>query len=264
MKEFVLLTGASSGIGYEMAKLLAKQRFNLIIAARRIEKLDLLKAALENQYGVIVHTMKVDLSNPENAMHLYDDIKGRNLNVTMLINNAGFGDYGNFIDIPLARQVDMINVNITSLMILCKLFLQDMQVAGKGKLMNVASILSYLPFPYYSVYSATKTFVLSFTETLAAEFSDTAIDIKALCPGPVDTEFNTTEMLSTNAYKGNKPMSAVKVAEVGVKHLLSGKGSKKVGFKTWFITNLPRFTPDTIMMKIKKNLASQRIKPKTT
>lgn len=257
MKDFILLTGASSGIGYEMAKLLAQKRFNLILVARRLDKLEALKREIVLQYDIEVQVISYDLSNPENALRLYDDIKSRGLHVSMLINNAGFGAYGNFVDIPLEKQVNMIHVNITSVMILCRLFLKDMKEAGKGKVMNIASLLAYLPFPYYAVYSATKTFVLSLTETLAAEFEGSGIEVKSLCPGPVDTDFNTSEMLSTNAYKANKPVSPVKVAEIGVRHLLQGKGSKKVGFNTWFISNLPRITPDAIMMKIKKNLASQ-------
>ena len=258
MKELVLLTGASSGIGYEMANLLAKEKFDLILVARSIEKLESLKAELNNQFGITVYPMQVDLSNHKNAIKLYDDIKERGLNVTMLINNAGFGGYGNFIDIPLETQVEMINVNITSLTVLCHLFLKDMKATNHGRVMNIASLLSYLPFPFYSVYSATKTFVLSFTETLAAEFADTDISITSLCPGPVDTAFTTPEMLNTNAYKSNKPMPSDKVAAIGVKHLLTGKGNKLVGFQNWFISNLPRLTPDSIMMKIKQHLASQR------
>lgn len=258
MKEFVLITGASSGIGYEMAQILARQQFNLILVARRIEKLDELKNRLNHQYGIEVYTIKSDLSNPENAVQLYDDIRAKGLHVTMLINNAGVGEYGEFTDISLDKQVNMINLNVTSLMILCKLFLKDMKESAKGKVMNIASLLSYIPFPYYSVYSATKAFVLSLTETLAAELEGTGVEIKALCPGPVATDFNTPEMLNTNAYNANKPISPAKVAEVGVRHLLKGRGVKKVGFNTWFISNLPRITPDTIMMRIKKNLAKQQ------
>lgn len=258
MKEFTLITGASSGIGLEMARQLAAKGFNLILAARSINQLEKIKAGLEDQYGITVFAIQTDLSLPANAIGLYEDIRAKNLSVSMLINNAGFGEYGNFIDLSLERQIDMINVNIASLTILCRLFLADMKKAGRGKVMNIASLLSYLPFPYYAVYSATKTYVLSFTETLAAEFEGTGIEIKALCPGPVATNFNSAEMLNTNAYKANKPISAVKVAAAGVNHLLNGKGSKKVGFNTWFISQLPRFTPDFIMMKIKKNLASQR------
>lgn len=253
-----MITGASSGIGLEMARLMARQKFNLILVARNIDKLNELKHQLNDRYGVEVHSMQADLSVPENAIKLHNQVNSLSLQVSMLVNNAGFGEYGDFTDIPLDKQVDMINVNITSLMILCRLFLKDMKQAGRGKVLNVASLLSYLPFPYYAVYSATKAFVLAFTETIAAELEGTGVEAKALCPGPVDTSFTTPEMLNTNAYKSNKPISAVRVAEVGIRHLLHGTGSKKVGFKTWFISNLPRVTPDAVMIRIKKKLASQR------
>jgi short-subunit dehydrogenase len=176
--------------------------------------------------------------------------------VSMLVNNAGFGDYGSFTELPLDRQLAMINLNVSSLVVLTRLFLDDMKAVGEGSIMNIASLLAYLPFPYYSVYSATKAFVLAFTETLAAELEGSGVVVKSLCPGPIDTAFTTAEMLRTRAYKANPPLPVTRVAAIGVRHLLKGKGSKKVGFNTWFISNLPRITPDGIMMKIKKRLAS--------
>jgi uncharacterized protein len=155
-------------------------------------------------------------------------------------------------------EMQMIALNVSSLVCLTKLFLQDMLIRKKGKIMNVASLLSFLPFPYYTVYSATKAFVLSFSETLAAELEGTGVVVTTLCPGPVDTAFNTDTMWKTNAYKANQPVSPLEVANKGVELLLKGKGKKVVGFNNWFISNLPRITPDVIMMKIKKNLASQR------
>jgi short-subunit dehydrogenase len=124
--------------------------------------------------------------------------------------------------------------------------------------MNVASLLSFLPFPYYSVYSATKSFVLAFTETIAAELEGTGVIVTALCPGTVETPFHTDAMRKTNAMKANKPMSAEIVAKVGVDLFLNKKGKKIVGRMNWFLSNLPRITPDKLMMKIKKNLASQK------
>jgi uncharacterized protein len=122
--------------------------------------------------------------------------------------------------------------------------------------MNVASLLAFLPFPFYSVYSATKSFVLAFTETVAAELDDTGVIVTALCPGPVDTVFQTDTMRDRGANKTTKLESVASVAKVGVELLLHGKGKKIVGFQNWFISNLPRVTPDVVMMKIKKKLAS--------
>jgi short-subunit dehydrogenase len=133
-----------------------------------------------------------------------------------------------------------------------------MAARGGGKILNVASLLSFIPFPYYSVYSATKSFVLAFSETIAAEVEEFGVVLTTLCPGPVETPFQTDEMRHTNAMKVNKPMSAKLVAAKGIDLLFYGKGKKIVGLNNWFISNLPRITPDYLMMKIKKYLASKR------
>lgn len=128
---------------------------------------------------------------------------------------------------------------------------------GSGRIMNISSVMAFLPFPYYSVYSATKSFVLAFTETLASELERTGVVVTALCLGPIDTGFYNEEMLKANMMKSNKPVHPEVVAEAGVKLLLNGKGKKIVGFMNWFLSNLPRITPDVLMMKIKKNLAAK-------
>ncbi len=130
--------------------------------------------------------------------------------------------------------------------------------AAGGRIMNVASLLSFLPFPYYSVYSASKSFVLAFTETVSAEFEGTGVTVTALYPGTVETPFHTDEMRKTNAMSANKPMPADIVAKAGIELFLNGKGKKIVGFMNWFLSNLPRITTDKWMMKIKKKLASTK------
>jgi short-subunit dehydrogenase len=256
MKEYTLITGASSGIGYEMAKQLAAKKVNLILVARSEDKLIKLQQELISQFKVEVAYLLFDLSEPNSAQDLFDLVQSKNYLVTGLINNAGFGDYGIFVDRPLKKDEEMIAVNITALVGLTKLFGNEMKKAGKGRIMNVASILSFLPFPYYSVYSATKSFVLAFTETVAAEMQGTGVNITALCPGTVETPFHTEAMRKTNAMSANKPMPVEVVAKAGVELFLNGKGKKIVGFMNWFLSNLPRVTPDIWMMKIKKNLAS--------
>jgi len=258
MKERVLITGASSGIGYEMAVQLASQKLDLVLVARRHDKLQQLKTMLEQKHKIQVHIFSKDLSNATKAIELYQEVKEQNLEITMLINNAGTGLYGNFIDTDLEAELRMIELNASSVVVLSKLFVQDMIVRKHGRIMNVASLLSFLPFPYYSVYSATKSFVLAFSETFAAELEGSGVDVLTLCPGPVDTAFNTDAMWKTNAYKANKPIPASEAARQGITLLLSGKGKKIVGFNNWFISNLPRITPDRMMMKIKKSLASQQ------
>lgn len=258
MKEYILLTGASTGIGYEMALQLAKKKYNLILVARNAAKLQQVQSELTTQFGISIEIIATDLSHVAAAFELYEAVKSKNLLVTGLINNAGVGMYGNHMELSLEEELKMIELNVSSLVALTKLFGKDMIQRKSGRIMNIASLLSFLPFPYYSVYSATKTFVLAYTETIAAELEGTGVVVTALCPGTVETPFHTEAMRKTNAMHSNKPMSAYVVAEAGVELFLNGKGKKLVGFMNWFLSNLPRITPDFLMMKIKKNLASAK------
>lgn len=258
MKDLILITGASSGIGEHMAMQLAEKKYDLILVARSLNKLEKLRETLQTRHQVTVHVFEADLSDSENAIKLYEVIREKGLVVSMLVNNAGVGNYGNFTTTSLDEELKMIQLNISSLVVLTKLYAQDMVKRKSGKIMNVASLLSFLPFPYYAVYSATKAFVLAFSETIAAELEGTGVVVTTLCPGPVDTPFQSESMMKTNAMSANKPVPVDGVARAGVALLLNGKGKKVVGFNNWFIANLPRITPDSIMMTIKKNLASQK------
>jgi short-subunit dehydrogenase len=258
MKEYILLTGASSGIGLEMAHELAAKKMNLILVARTETKLHQMQAELTDKYGIMVQYFAADLSDVNAAMDLYNAVHKENYLVTALINNAGVGNYGNFIETSLDEELKMIELNVSSLVVLTKLFAKDMVSRKSGRIMNVASLLAILPFPYFSVYSATKAFVLAFSETLAAELEGTGVVVTSLYPGTVDTGFTTDKMQSTNLHKNSKPTHPKVVAAQGVRHLLYGKGKKVVGFQNWFNSKLASFMPDNIMMKIKKNLARQQ------
>ncbi|MCU0374455.1 MAG: SDR family oxidoreductase [Chitinophagaceae bacterium] len=258
MKKFILVTGATSGIGYEMARQLAEKKYNLILVARSTNKLAQMQTAFEGSFGIEVHYFDKDLTMVNEAVDLFDSVIEKKLQVSHLVNNAGFGDYGSFLETDLVHEIDMINLNISSLVVLTKLFAKDMAKRGEGRIMNVASLLSFIPFPYYSVYSSTKAFVLAFTETVAAELEGMGIVVTALCPGTVETGFHTPEMRRTNAMHANRPVPPEVVARAGTKLLLYGKGKKIVGWNNWFISNLPRITPDSLMMKIKKYLASAK------
>lgn len=255
MNEYILITGSSSGIGYEMANQLAAKRLNLILVARTETKLQHMQAELTDKYGILVRYFVTDLSDVNAAKELYKKVKDENLLVTHLVNNAGVGNYGNFTETPLEEELSMIQLNISSLVVLSKLFSQDMVSRKSGRIMNISSVVAFLPMPYFSVYSATKAFVKAFSETLAAELEGTGVIVSSLYPGTVDTGFTTPEMQTTNLHK-TKPMHPKEVAVQGVKHLLEGTGKKVVGFQNWFNSKLPGFVPDNIMMKIKKNLAS--------
>jgi len=258
MKELILITGASSGIGREMARLLARKNYDLILVARRQDRLVELRNELEEKHLVRIHVIVADLSNPESAKELHNHIKSMKLNVTMVVNNAGFGEYGDFSTTPLTRELDMVNVNISSLVAITKLFGTDMKTHGHGRIMNMASILSFFPFPYYAVYAATKAFVLSFTESVRTEWAGSGVHVTAFCPGPTDTEFTTDGMLQTNAYKSMKPVNAHDVAVEAVAYLLNGKGTKVNGFMNNVLVNTPRFSPRWLTLKINKHMGTQK------
>lgn len=258
VQNLTMITGASTGIGREMALQLAEKGHNLILTARSDDKLERLKALIQAQHSVQVYVYTADLSVAGAAAALYGAIRADGHLPNYLVNNAGSGLYGDFANSELEAVLAMMQLNMQSVVVLTRLFVADRLPLGSGTVMQLASLLSFLPFPYYSVYSATKSFVLAFGETLAAELEGSGVGVVTLCPGPTDTPFNTAEMLRTNAYSTNVPISPAKVAQVGVALLLRGKGKRLVGFQNWFISNLPRITPDFLMMKIKKQLASPK------
>ena len=257
MKELILITGASSGIGTEMAMQLAKKGHDLILTARRKDRLEKMKAELEAKHGVAVHVFVSDLSSTENAKKLMRDIKAKHLTPTMLVNNAGFGEYGDFTESNLDLELDMIQLNISSLVTLTKLCIHDMKAVNRGSILNVASLLSFFPFPYYSVYAATKAFVLSFSEAIRSELSNTGIAVNVLCPGPTDTEFTDQRMLNTNSYQSMKMEPADEVAAKGVHMLLNKNTTAISGFMNKVVAFTPRFSPRWLTLKINKHMASQ-------
>ena len=258
MKQYILITGASSGIGYEMAQQLASLKYNLILVARSEDKLATMQKELSSKYGITVQYIPKDLSKPEQAAQLFYDVKSANFQVSHLINNAGFGNYGNFIETPLEEELNMIDLNISSLVVLTKLFAKDMAARKSGRIMNVSSVTAYLPFPYMSVYSATKSFVLAFSGTLAAELEGTGVVVTTLAPGFTETAFVSPEMRESKLLKSNKPTPVKTVATEGVNLLLHGKGKKIVGFQNRFNSILAGILPDPVMMRIKMKLASAR------
>jgi len=258
MEEYIIITGASSGIGYEMANQLAAQKKNLILVARTENKLQQMQAELMERYSISVQYYATDLSNVNAAKDFHQYVKHENYLVTHLVNNAGFGEYGNFLDASLDKELDMIDLNVSSLVILTKLFAKDMAARKYGRIMNVSSVIAYLPFPYQSVYSATKAFVLVFSQTIAAELEGTGVVVTTLAPGVTETAFISAEMREINLLKSNKPTPVKTVAAEGVDLLLHGKGKKIIGFQNRFNSILAGILPDSVMMKIKMKLASTK------
>ena len=231
-KNYVLITGGTSGIGLELAKLFANDGYNLVIVARDENELKNTAGELKQQYNVDVTTISKDLFYPGNAFELYDEIKSQNLDVEILVNDAGQGVYGEFLDTDINREINIINLNITSLVVLTKQFVKDMVEKGSGKVLNLASIAGTVPGPLQSVYHGTKAFVLSFSEAIRNELKDTGVSVTALLPGATDTDFfNKADMQQAKIVAEGKLSSPADVAKDGYKALMAGDDKIVSGFK---------------------------------
>ena len=252
-KSVTLITGASSGIGYEMAKVFAKHKHNLILVARQEDSLKRLAELLTREQGVKIHVITMDLANPEAASELYEKVKKLDLEVDTLINNAGFGYVGLFHEEDVQRDIDMIYVNIKSLTELTKLFSRDMVKRMRGSILNVASTGSYHAGPYTAVYYATKAYVLSFTEAIAKELKPYNIVVTALCPGATKTNF-----AKRAGRRDNKAaMSPEKVAEAGYKALMKKKTVVVPGIANKLLVKLPRSLVKGFVGRYQRKLAGK-------
>jgi len=253
-QNFVLITGATSGIGYELALLFAADKRNLIIVAR--DQMELNNTAQKlGTYGVEVITIAKDLFDRQEAFELCREIENRGFVVDTLVNDAGQGVYGLFKDNDIERELDIIDLNIASLVILTKHFVKEMQTLGSGKILNLASIASTTPGPWHAVYHATKAFVLSFSESLRSELKDSNITVTALLPGPTDTDFfQKADMMESKIVQDkNKLANPADVAKDGYEALLAGKDKVVSGFKNKMQVTMSHFTPDTLLAEQMKN-----------
>lgn len=259
MNKYVLITGASSGIGYEFAKIFARENYNLILTARSKNKLLRLKEDIIKDFNIDIVVIPKDLSKPEEAEILYKEIRDMNLNVDVLINNAGFGTYGIFHETPLEDEIKMINLNIISLVKLTHLFLQEMKLSGRGNIINVASTAAFQPGPLMAVYYATKAFVLSFSEALANELKGTEIKITALCPGPTESGFQAAANITqSKLVKGRKLPTSKDVAEFGYKAMNSAKTVAVHGFINRILTKAINFIPRKIVVSAVRFIQEER------
>ena len=247
---YALVTGASSGIGYELAKVLAKDGKNLVIVARSQDKLEELKTEIENKYGTSVRVLPKDLSNPNAPQEIFSELEKDGVNVDVLVNNAGYCVYGMFSETDLQKELEMIQVNATSLMHLTKLFLKGMLENKSGSILNVASLCSFLSSPLESVYCASKSLVLHFSEALANELQGTGVTVTCLCPGLAKTEFHKRAHMENTKVAKRKMMDAAAVAEAGYKALKKGKVVVIPGliFKTAPL--FARFAPRNLVTKV--------------
>lgn len=250
-----LITGASNGIGLELAKIHASKGGDLVLVARNKSKLDELKHELETKFNIKVYTIGKDLSAANAAKEVYDETSKQQIKIDYLINNAGFGDFGFFAETDWNKELQMINLNITTLTQFTKLYLQDMLKRKSGKIMNVASTAAFQSGPTMAVYYATKAYVLSFSEAVDNEVRDQGISITALCPGATESGFQAAAaMEESNLVKGRKLPGSKEVAEYGYAAMLKGKTVAIHGFMNWIMANSVRFIPRSIVVKVTRKI----------
>jgi len=245
-KPYVLITGGTSGIGLELAKLFAADGYHLVLVARDRDVLEATAAELKF-YGGEVVTLAKDLFDNEEAFAVYADVKSKGIEIDVLVNNAGQGEFGEFKDTDIDRELDIINLNISALVILTKLFVKDMVARNSGKILNLASIASKVPGPWQSVYHGTKAFVLSFSEAIREELRDTDITVTALMPGPTDTDFFAkADMLQSRIVQDKDSLSdPAEVAKDGYEALMRGDDKVISGFKNKVQVGVSNLAPDS-------------------
>lgn len=253
----VLITGASGGIGYELAKLFARDHHNLILVARSSDKLAQVATELQ-AHGVTVKTITLDLTAPPASRFLFDQLQRENIAVDILINNAGFGTFGEFAQVPEPQILGQIDLNIRSLTELTRLFLPSMIVRRSGRIMNVASTAAFQPGPLMAVYYATKAYVLSFSEAIANELRGSGVTVTCFCPGATHTDFaKRAGIENSRLFKSVGAMSAEKVALDGYRALMEGRTLAISGAHNWLVAQSTRFAPRKLVTAISRWVAEK-------
>lgn len=260
-RETVLITGASSGIGYELAKIFAKNQYDLVLVARRKEKLEelkeeIIKHNLKETSSINITLIENDLSLKEGPRQLFDTLCKKNIHIDILVNNAGIGMCGLFHEIESIKDDEMIDLNIRTVTSLTKLFAKKMIKRNSGKILNVASTGSYQPGPLIAVYYGTKAYVLSFSEALREELRPYGVSVTALCPGATKTEF------ASRAGKGDPifSMTAERVANIAYKGLMKEKGVIVPGFANKMALFLTRSIPRSFAAKVVRKWQEEAMK----
>jgi short-subunit dehydrogenase len=251
--ETILITGASSGIGLELAKCFAADGCRLVLVARNTEALETLAKALRQSRQIEVMVLTADLSLPETPKRIFAELSAQKIAVDMLVNNAGFGALGNFAELSLPRQLEMLQVNITALTELTGLFLPGMIQRKRGGILNVGSVAGFQPGPGMAVYYATKAFVLSFTEALAGELAGSGLKISVLCPGPTETNFSQIARANKARLFKARKMSAAAVAQSGHRAFRSGKVISVPGGSNKLLVFSGRLAPRAVVRKIARH-----------
>jgi short-subunit dehydrogenase len=248
-----LITGASVGIGRELAKLFAQDHYNLVLVARGNSRLSQLAADFEQQFGIAAKAFPLDLASTAAPQFLFDQLGRENIAIDVLVNNAGYGKLGAFAELAYEDSAGQIELNITALTHLTKLFLSPMLERKSGKILNVASTAGFQPGPLMAVYYATKAYVISFSEALANELQGTGVTVTCLCPGATDTEFQTragTE--KTTLFRKMRPMDASEVARDGYRALLKGKPLVISGLRNRLLMESLRISPRRVATAVSR------------
>jgi len=254
-----LITGASGGIGYELAKLFAQDHYNLVLVARSGGKLSQFADELERQFGISAKAVARDLAEPQAAESLFDQLGREGVGVDVLVNNAGYGIRGEFAEIPLQESLGQIQLNMTALTALTRLFLGPMKERRAGRIMNVASIAGFQAGPLMAVYYATKAYVILFSEALASELKGSGVTVTCFCPGATDTGFQKRASSENSIlFKSMRPMDAKTVARDGYRGLMAGRTLVISGFRNWLVAESVRFAPRKVVTAISRKLMESR------
>jgi short-subunit dehydrogenase len=253
-----LITGASGGIGYELAKLFAHDHHNLVLVARNGPRLTQIADEMQRQFGVSVKTVALDLVAPGAPQRLFDELKREGIAVDILVNNAGYGKLGEFSAVPVEENLGQIQLNVTALTYLTRLFLGPMLKRGSGRIMNVASTAGFQPGPLMAVYYATKAYVISFSEALANELAGKGVTATCLCPGATETGFaSRAGNDKSRLFKQLAPMDAKTVALKGYRGLMAGKTLVIPGLKNWLLAESQRVSPRKLVTAISRRLMDE-------
>ena len=252
-----LITGASSGIGAELAKLFAADGDDLVLVARRKDRLQELADMMEDRHGVTATVVPRDLTEPDAAQELFEEVEDEGIEVHTLVNNAGFTTFGRFDEMDIEGDVKMIDLNITAVTRLTKAFVQPMVERGDGEILNTSSMAGMAPTPTQSVYAATKSYILSFSESVGHELEGEGITVTALCPGPVDTEFLELEGMENSGVGDGSLNDPESVAKAGYKGLKKGKRVVIPSMKMKSLSYLKRALPRRTVVSMAEDAVTE-------
>lgn len=258
-KKTALITGASSGFGAEFARLFAQDGYDVVLVARTEETLNRLAEELRYHYGVEATVLAKDLARFESADEIYQECQQRGLTIHTLVNDAGAGWHGEFVQTDLRKELDIIQLNVVSLVHLTKLFLKDMVARNEGRILQVGSVLSVIPTPLMSIYGATKAFVLSFSEALQNELKDTEVTVTVLMPGASDTNFFRRADAETTVVAQDTSLSSPQeVAKAGYEGLLAGKAKVIPGFMNKVQAQSSGITPTSALTATMRKMMTKK------